>query len=527
MSPEPQRWAMPLQRFALILIILLGAALRLYNLGGASLWWDEANTMNYSRWALDPATAFDSTYICEAPLIAFLAATWNALINATVSIPLTDPLRDFLLRLLPCLVGIATLPLLYILTRRLTANPTAALFATLLFAVSPFQVHYAQELRVYTIHVFTGLVSIYCMLRALDGGRWPWWLGMAIANTLLIYGHYTSFWLVFFFNVYYLTRLPSAFPHIFRWTGWNALMMILIIPALYHAWHCNQHFLRIEYDWYPPLTARTLYITFKNLTYGYGPQAWAYQPLLALAIALALLGAWSLRNRWQTLALLLLLIPGPVLLNFFMWRMRDFSLYEDRIFALSAALACIPIGAGIAWLRPPWLRGMAIATFLALTLPGLSAYYRGDLHPQMEHRIAICDKVDFRAATAYLNTVWQPGDFLAHESNFTTFPMQHYFQHEQAHLGATPEDAVIYGKAFGNPEVLEHLHALPLLAEEAVKPAKRIWYIEAFGVIADGDPQTQSIREWLQQRYPVIEQHEFDGLRLYLFDKTGEGNPDA
>lgn len=511
---------MPPARFALLLILLLGAGLRLYNLGAPSLWWDEANTMNFSRWVDEPDKWFDTTYINESPLILVVAHVWDAAITQTTGLPLTHPLRDFLLRLVPWFFGVAAIPLLYLLTLRLTASSVAALCAALFFALSPFQIHYAQELRVYSLHVFTGLAAAYCMLRALDEDRPRWWMGMVLCNALLFYGHYVSVWIIFCFNLYFLLQLPTKRHLLWKWTGWNALMMLLITPALYHAWLCNQHLLLVEYAWYPTPTLRSLYITFKNFYFGYGPGAMAYQPLLLGMFLLCALGSWQLRKRPLALALLVLLVLGPVLLNWIMWRMRDFSMYEDRLFVLSAALSYPLIGAGILLLKKPLLQTMTVLALVALTVPGLHAYYRGALHPLPEHRLAICDKVDFRSAASYLDTVWEDGDFLAHDSNFTVFPMRHYLQRPQAHLGATPEDAIIYGKAFGNPGVLEHLGALPVLASEAVQGRKRIWFIEAFGVTADDQPQTQAIGEWLRERYPVIEEHLFDGLRLYLFDAT-------
>lgn len=520
-----KEWPMPPERFALVLVALLAAALRLFDLGAPSLWWDEANTMHYSAWAADPAKIFDTAYLNEAPLMPVMVMLWNGVILGLTGLPPAHVAHDFLLRLLPFGFGMGALFLLYALARQLTGSSRAALLAALFFAVSPFQIHYAQELRVYSAHVFFGLLAALCMLRALDGGRWPWWLGMALANTALFYGHYISVWIIFCFNVYYLSQLPGTLRYLGRWTGWNALMMLLIAPGLYHAWQCNQHMLQVEYTWYPSPTLRSLYISFKNFYFGYGPYAWAYRPLLTVSMTLLGIGCWTLRARWKSLAFVGLLAFGPVLLNFFMWRMREFSMYEDRLFIYSAAICLIGVGAGLASLEPKWPRRILCSALIALTAPGLYAYYTGKLHPVRDHRLAICDKVDFRPAAQFLESQWQESDFLAHDSMFTYYSMKYYLARPQAHLGALPSDVEPYIKAFGNTAQLQNLGSLPVPAEAAVSGVKRIWYVEAYGVTEDNKPQSESIASWLSARYRLRQAHEFNGLRVYLFEPKNPAPP--
>lgn len=506
------------RRAAFAAILLVGVLLRLWQLGSPSLWWDEANTMHYSRWATDPAKLMDTTYINEAPLLPLLVAGWNGLFELLRDSPRFDPLRDWWLRLLPCLAGIACMPLLHAVIRRVTGSPVAALVAMGLFAISPFHVHYAQELRVYSIHTLTGLCAAWCMLRAISGGRWPWWLAMVLAEALLFYGHYVSVWIITGFSLYFVSQWRLLRPCLVRWTLWHLLMMLLLLPGLYHAWRCNQHLLQVEYTWYPTPGLRSLVITFKNFLAGYGPTVWAYKGLLLLAAVLSLAGLWSLRRKPAAISFFFCTIAVPVAVNFFMWRQRDFSLYEDRLFILSAALWCGLPGAGVAALRLRAAMAGVLVAFTLLTIPLLRDYYHGRIHPIREHRLAICDKVDFRAAARFLDAQWRDGDFLAHDSLFTTYPMLHYLQREQAQLGAEPLDAEIHWKAFGNGQQLIHLGSMPVLAEEATQGRGRIWYMEAYGVTADDVPQSISIGDWLRQRYRISAEHDFNGIRLYLFE---------
>jgi hypothetical protein len=516
-EPAPDRLTRE-GRLLFAVLLLLGIALRLYHLGTPSLWWDEANTMNHTHTTETPARLLDTHYSDQAFLYHVVIYCWDRLL--VDGFGMTDPAsywKDFGLRMFPALAGIAALPLAFLLTRRLTRSNAMALGALFVFAVSPFQIYYAQELRVYSLEVLLALGAAYCMARALQEDRWPWWLGMTLCTALMLYGHYIAVLYIFCFNVAYVLTLPRTWRLLPKWTAWNGIMMILVTPALYHLVLVNQTIHDWEFQWYPHPNLRTLYITYKNFFAGFGFQPGAYRPLLALAFALMACAAWALRRKPLALLLLGVMAFGPVLMNWQIWRMREFPMYEDRTMIMSAAFAALLAGAGIGALPRPGLRVVAALAFAALTAPNLWDYYRGVLHPVREHRIAICDKADFRTATHFLQQNWQEGDLLAHDSLFTAFPMRYYFQGPQLHLGPTPLDAVIYARAFGYVHLLKHLGVLPVLAKDAVRGHERVWLIEGFGVTADDQPQSEPVYDWLERHFARVESHEFDGVRLHLF----------
>lgn len=512
------------ERLLFGLLLLLGIALRLSHLGGPSLWWDEANTMNHTHTTETPLRLVDPDYSDQPFLYHVVIYGWDRLL--VDGFGLTEPAsywKDLGLRLFPALAGIASLVVGFALMRRLTRSNPMALGALFVLGIAVFQVYYAQELRVYSLEVLLGLASAYCMVRALEEDRWPWWLGMAVCNALMLYGHYISALFIFCFNACYVLSMPWTWRLLLRWTAWNGIMMILCVPALYHMVLVNETIHDWDYIWYPHPDLRTLYITYKNFFAGFGYQPMAYRLLLALAFALMAVAAWALRRRPLALILLGVMAFGPVLMNWQIWRMREFPMYEDRTMIVSGAFAALLAGAGIGALPRVWMRWAAALAFAALTAPNLADYYRGVLHPVREHRLAICDKVDFRSAANYLESRWEEGDLLAHDSLFTAFPMKVYFHHAQAHLGPTPLDAVIYARAFGYVTMLQHMGVFPVLAADAVKGHPRIWLIEGFGHTADDQPQSEHVLDWLKRHFRLTETHTFDGVRLYLFErKPGE-----
>jgi 4-amino-4-deoxy-L-arabinose transferase-like glycosyltransferase len=89
---------------------------------------------------------------------------------------------DFWLRFPSAVAGTLSVPLLYLVGRRLAPERTAIVAAYLL-ALQPFAVWYSQEVGAYALALLLGLASTYCLLRLLEGGetRWGILYGLAAA----------------------------------------------------------------------------------------------------------------------------------------------------------------------------------------------------------------------------------------------------------------------------------------------------------------------------------------------------------
>lgn len=123
--------------FAIVLVVvvvLLGAVLRLLGTFSLELWGDEA------LWA---------NRLLEGDVGWIRPAGYMALTKALLSVHNSEPM----LRLLSTLPAIAQLPLLWLLLRRLVA-PAVATGATLLLAVHPVAVAMAKEFKPYALESF-------------------------------------------------------------------------------------------------------------------------------------------------------------------------------------------------------------------------------------------------------------------------------------------------------------------------------------------------------------------------------------
>jgi mannosyltransferase len=112
-------------------ITLLGAALRLYNLGKWSFWIDEYYTVRDTATPGAHIPPRITNYLIKWMFDLFSVSEWSA-------------------RLVPCIIGIASIPILYLVTRRMFNSATATL-AALLLAVAPWHIYWSQNARFYAL----------------------------------------------------------------------------------------------------------------------------------------------------------------------------------------------------------------------------------------------------------------------------------------------------------------------------------------------------------------------------------------
>ena len=157
--------------------LLIGAILRLYRLDAQSLWSDEG--IQYAV-----ASAESLRGVLERMKGSTMHPPLSFLINH-VFLQIRD--TDFTLRLPSVLFGVASLPLIYLLAKKLT-TPAAALFTLFALAISPFHIWYSQEARMYAAVLFASLLNTLCLLMAVERGRW-WWLGYIASMAMGVFLH--------------------------------------------------------------------------------------------------------------------------------------------------------------------------------------------------------------------------------------------------------------------------------------------------------------------------------------------------
>ena len=174
--------------------ILAAFALRLYHLGGESLWYDETVSVFLARQSIPELIAHTARDI-HPPGYYLLLHLWGWLTQPTLTTGL-----EFLYAWPSLFWGVLLLPLLFALGRRLF-TPRVALIALWLTAVNPYHIWYSQEVRMYTLGAGLGLLCLWGASGRwqVEGGRWQF----AIRNSLFLYtlaaaaGLYTLYYFAF------------------------------------------------------------------------------------------------------------------------------------------------------------------------------------------------------------------------------------------------------------------------------------------------------------------------------------------
>ncbi len=142
-----------------IAIFLLALFWRVWNLSGESPWLDEVFTLPYLEipslfQAWKAASAQDMATLL-APFYFIVEYLWSALWGAS---PLS-------LRVLSLIFGMASIPLLYRLTRQYYGKSAAAI-ASLCLGFSLPHIFYSQEIRRYAFEMLLVLISFYSLLNS-------------------------------------------------------------------------------------------------------------------------------------------------------------------------------------------------------------------------------------------------------------------------------------------------------------------------------------------------------------------------
>ncbi|MFQ5921951.1 MAG: glycosyltransferase family 39 protein, partial [Anaerolineales bacterium] len=168
----------------LIIVVGLALALRLPGLASKPLWYDEAFAILFSDQGLQAMAAgtlsTEEGVAADVHPLAYYTALWG-----WGDLFGTAPTAA---RLLSVLIGLVVVILGYLFSRRLF-DARVALISGLLLAISPFQIHYAQEIRMYALLAGLLLTATWLYWEALETGRSVYWVGVAVLSAGALYTH--------------------------------------------------------------------------------------------------------------------------------------------------------------------------------------------------------------------------------------------------------------------------------------------------------------------------------------------------
>jgi mannosyltransferase len=551
MSPSRLRHA---HRLPLLALLLGGFALRLHTLGAESLWYDEAVSAYLAALPIPELIAHTARDI-HPPAYYLLLHAWQRLTTPTLTTGL-----EYLYAWPSLWLSMLVLSLTYALTRRLyrqDARDRAALFALLLAAYHPFQIWFAQEVRMYALGALCVMLTWWALTGFLHRG--PRLRNLTLYSAAALLGLYTFYYFLFWLLLLNLVALlhhlrqrgpkggalwaplwarllPWLAAHVAIFVGWLPWLPTFLRQSLtppVPPW-------RVPWHGWPDLNVA--------LTEGLAGLWIAHlaplNTLLPWALLIAALLAAALLHVPPPRLLLPLLTIGPLLLLCLVslvgppiYHVRYLAAYAPAVPILLAAVMLAPrpgLRAAQWLLAPGILLITAALSYLTLQQLWTSPAYTAD-----DHRRAVAD----------LAAAWRPGDAILVNAGWVYPAVTLYWPRPlpasslPPPLAPSPRLSLVNeltADGLNSPTLVRtgSIDASPTLGwglpqsdfyaisgadttaalDQLAARATRIWHYRLYDTVSD---PTGIIRAWLDNRARLVQAIPYPGsgyLRVELYD---------
>ena len=413
------------------IIFLIGATLRFYLLGKTSFWYDEASFCISPELSLSSLSSLFQSVI-EAKFPPFL--TYGFIFTF---IFLKISTQELFLRLPSVLFSLSTIVLFYVFTRKYYEKK-AALLGVFLLSLSPLDIYYSQEARMYTLLTFVIFLSFIFLSKALAEKKNRYWAGYAFFCLLAMYTHYITIFVLLAQAVFIALNFKNLKGQISaRWIFIMSVLAVCAIPffvqlfnlAIFMLLYGERYNFGRVLSYLPKVGFANLFYTFKNLYFGYNLEKSMYLFFVPVFFIVFITGIIRLIKKEEFLKSSAVLLYAAYPLLVFMVSLRK-VIYVDRHFLPSVPFLCIIMGYGLAWFynKKRLIFYLLFLAFISVISAGLFNYYRGYLPGSPAEHIGVQAKGDFRSAAQYISVNFKEGDVVIHTCDNTIYPFIYYFK---------------------------------------------------------------------------------------------------
>lgn len=373
----------------LILIFVASIYIRFKNLGGRSLWLDEAWVANA---------------ISESSLQEIIHSSLTAPLFFVFAIHLIVSLfgnNEFFLRLLPCLFGIGTLAIFYLIIRK-HAGKMATLISLAMLSFSYNTVHYSQELKQYSAAMFFTILLIFLCEKIIAHNKMHNWILLAFFSIIgLGFDHSIIFIIPPVFVVLFISCLQKQdWKEIF--VSGSAVFVFSALLFLFHMRHqISNNLANIQSYWLPyyPKTAsflafmkwfgRSTHKMFDCFSFPYFPVS-----LIIIIVGLSLFYKHSKKRFIIYVLLPIFLVLGTSFL-------QRYPYGGTRVMLFVAPLLYLSFGKGLDFIIIKLKRGGLIVPLLILIVfiafSPVSTFVKMAKHPfRLEEMRPLLDRLEKR-----------------------------------------------------------------------------------------------------------------------------------
>jgi 4-amino-4-deoxy-L-arabinose transferase-like glycosyltransferase len=487
------------------LIFLLAFTLRMLGIASRPIWYDEAFAILFAEKGLGQmlygTLAPTGAGSADIHPLGYYTLLWAWMKVFGESLVAT--------RTFSVLAGLATVYLVYLISNELFDLKTAET-ATLIAALAPFQIHYAQEIRMYAFLALWLLLASYAYVRGTRSGYRRWWLVFAIASAFAQYTH----------NLAAFFLIPLAATPLFM-RDWKTLRSVatsgLIAILIYLPWlmQLPSQIAKVSQAYWVtiPGTASLFTLLLVYTTNLPLPSAWIF-PGLTLAVLVFVIALLQTirpskgQDKSKGLWIFYLAFAPPILLFLFsQW----IPVYIERALLPSGAFFCI----WLAWIMHRTNLSNAGRGLLSSLL--MIAFATG-LYQHVTYRDFPYGP--FREMTAHLHENAKPEDKIIHSNKLSMLPALYFDRNlPQTFIGDPPGGAT-------DTLAPATQRVLGIKAEaglnSAISDAERVWYViyqRSITEYIQAGKSTHPDIEYLNSEFTLESTESWDDLLILLYTK--------
>lgn len=487
----------------LVVVGSLALAARWFGLTRQSLWLDEAYSVYLSAHRLPEIIGFTSGSDAHPPFYYILLHTWMALFGSTVGA----------VRTLSLVASIAAILMTYMVANIL-ASRRVALIASIMMAVSAFQIWYAQEARMYALVTLATLIGFYGLVKAQQRGGLGAWATYSAGMLFALYLDYSA--------VYVMVGVVAWFIFVGRRKQGVGLPFVLSTLGI-----------AVGYlPWVPSF--------FEQMRSVNGLIAWIDGSSGIGAINVLTDFFFNLSNLNEPSTTTLGILAAGLSLA-----VTAFALWTPRhhaAFAILAFWVCAPLGLGL--ISEFYNHPITIARTMMVVLPELFLLIALAIEDLVEHwsnvvaRVELTlasllllalltgnvvalvradttvSKEDWNGAASYVASRQQSGDLILFNAFFTQMPFDYYY-----HQQKQSTEQVVVERGYQLQESLLYANMAQggqgLTTARELKSYGRVWLI-----VSHMPSLNAAIPAELSANYVLIAQKQLVGITVLLYQTS-------
>lgn len=406
--------------FCLIVIVLWGGVLRFYRLGAQSFWMDEAASVLHAQAIVDhgypllgngrlSTESLPTHYLMALGIMVCPDVHWGG-------------------RIMSALVGTLTLPLFFLLSRRLYRNSASALLATALMAFLAYEIAWSRQARMYVFLQLFAVGGILAVCRAFEEGGGKYLLMAGMCSLLAVLTHRAGYLVVLIVGLMMALSGTDRLKEVFsrpggraKWLFMGGALAVIILFGLFSM--KNTSAMGAVFNDLNQASGRDYsHQYFSFLKHSLGPFFW----IAMIGGALFVIGNWRVAVP--------LVVGGGLFWAVISWKTALFAFrYSFPLFFILILLAgyAFKVGFGVLSLGPRWLRmvlrtgllvgfGLGLCfTLSPITLMPQSQFLLGYTEPQPDWRKG------FSAVAQHHASQYPQDSGFRKLSTITTLPMFH------------------------------------------------------------------------------------------------------